>query len=80
MAEYNYARTQKSDNSWDIDNNERLNVDGNQIHLLEEIQTAFPSWESQIICDGPSCKILADATCPNETTLNTIVNNHKNNV
>jgi hypothetical protein len=89
MATYNYTRERLAEgdhiNEWDIDNPDRVDGGLDQIHLATEITAAIPGKILDvpgIICNGSSCTIaFTEAlTAGEETTLTTIVNNHKNNV
>jgi hypothetical protein len=82
MAEYLYEREILAEGCWDIDNPNRVDLEGNQIHLASEVADALPGKMFQMICDGPVCKFIFSQalTAQEEATLTTTVNNHKQNL
>jgi hypothetical protein len=88
MAMYTYTRnlltTGDHKGTWDINNGNRVDGGLNKIHLVDEIKTAIPGKaivSPEVDCNGSNCYIhFAEAlTTEEETTLTTVVNNHKNN-
>ncbi|NHJ39633.1 MAG: hypothetical protein FK731_06320 [Asgard group archaeon] len=70
---------------WDIDNPARTDGEGKQIYLADEVSSAISGKTLDIpgvSCNGSSCNInfTSDLTSEEETTLATVVNNHKNNL
>jgi hypothetical protein len=81
VATYNYSR-EIVDNLYDIDNVARVDGEGNQIYLAQEIEAALPGKNFNVVCNGADAAIIftEDLTAEEQTTLGTIVSNHKNNV
>jgi len=86
MADYEYTREQLASGDhagmWDINNPDRVDGEGNQILLAEEVQTALPGKQFKLNCnDGTATFTFVDSlTTEEESTLDTTVANHKNNV
>lgn len=84
MTKYNYTRTlDVTNNCYDINNKDRVDGSSNQIYLVKEIKVAIPNKHFNIICNGLDVVIdFFNYTLSGgeETTLNTIVSNHKNDV
>ena len=80
MNEYNYTR-EIVDSEYNINNPARLDGEGNQIFLGDEIVAALPGKSFKILGDAGVCKIQFDTalTDGEKTTLDTVVSNHKNN-
>jgi hypothetical protein len=72
-------------NRWNIPNPDRIDGSSNQIHLAEEIEVGIPAKvlcaPCGVTCTGDQCTIefTAELTAGEQTTLTTIINNHKNN-
>jgi len=81
--EYTRERLTEGDHagSWDIDNPDRVDGEGNRIHLASEVSTAFPGKKFRLRCVGADCTFIfeEELTSEQETTLTTTVNDHKNN-
>ena len=69
------------DGLYNINNSARVDVSGNQILLSTEIAENLPGKRIVIRCDGVTTNIIFDIelTEPEETTLNIVVSDHKNN-
>lgn len=85
MFEYEYTRDQLTSGIhlglWDIDNPDRLDGEGNQIFLSNEILLGL-SKNSNIICSGTLARIIfqEELTTEEKSQLDTIVYNHKHNL
>ena len=69
--------------SWNINNPDHLDIDGNQIYLSNEIEEALPGKLFTVHCSYEECNIIFpedDLTQEEKTILDAIVNNHQNNV
>ena len=78
---YNYDRPQV-DGIYKIDNPERVDGEGNQIHFSKEIETRFPTYKFSVSCFKLQCKInFIERTLSTEekNDLDDIYNNHINN-
>ena len=78
---YNYNRPQV-EGIYKIDNPDRVDGEGKQIHLSIEIQTEFPSYPFSVRCFKTDCNIEfvnRELTTEEKTSLDTIVSNHINN-
>ncbi len=80
MKEYIYSR-EKTDGKYDIENQERVDGEGEQIHLAKEIEAAFSCGCFRVICNGAECKVMfkIDPTEDQKSLLDGIVLAHKNN-
>lgn len=78
---YNYVRNQKPDGSFDINNPDRTDGNGDQILLAKEIESAFPAKIFKVICTGNNCDIcFEDQLSESEkSSLDSIVNTHQLN-
>ena len=78
---YTYIREPKN-HVYNIDNPERVDGEGKQIHLSKEIEVAFPGKKFKIHSIASECKIdfEIELTAEEKIILDTTVNNHKNNV
>ena len=81
MADYNYTRGTIASGEYDINNPDRVDVDGNQIWLADEVKTALPGKNFTLSCDASDAYFTFEEALStgDETTLTTTVNNHKNN-
>jgi len=79
-VEYVYIRSLVN-GMYNIDNPERVDGEGNRIHLAKEIEAEFPDWDFNVRNNGSVCKIVYSEalTAPEKTTLDGIVIAHKNN-
>ena len=80
MFEYTYIRSH-ANGKYDIPNKDRVDGDGNQIRLAREIATALPGKSLKVICNGTSCIVsfMVELTAGEETTLDSVVADHKAN-
>jgi len=83
MAEFTYSYTrEKVDKVYKIDNPDRVDGEGKQIYLADEIQTAFPSIIFQTKAVDTNFDVIVQDTALTEgqqTTLGTLVSDHKDN-
>ena len=81
MADYNYTRGTIANGEYDINNPDRVDVDGKQIWLGNEVQTALPGKPFTFSCASSDATFNFPTALSgaDETTLTTIVNAHKNN-
>ncbi len=76
--EYNYTR-EIIDGAYNINNLNRTDENG-QIYLYSEITAAFPSWDFSTKSVAGSLVISSQSTVPDQTQLDTIISDHKNNL
>ena len=78
-----YTRTMLSNNQYNINNSERVDGEGNQIYLSKEIEASFPNKKFLVRCNHTSLKILVkeadDFTAGEKTTLDQLIQDHKDN-
>jgi len=87
MYVYNYTREYvESYNNWNINNPQRVDIDGNQIFLAEEVEQALPD-KSFLFYGGynqdPTIarfEFEIELSAEEIVTLDTTVYNHKNNL
>lgn len=81
MYEYNFTR-ELINGRYNIENKDRVDGEGNQIYLFQEIKASFADNPFKIICNGENVKIFFqnELTTEQQSTLTTIINNHKNNL
>lgn len=81
MITYFYTREIVNDH-WNINNPERVDIDGNQIYLSKEVETALPEATFRMYCNGSEVCFLFDSelSVSDKETLDTCVSNHKNNL
>jgi hypothetical protein len=81
--EYTRERLTGGDHAgaWDIDNPDRVDEYDNQIHLASEVSDSLSGKKFKMICNDSDCvfHFEEELTTEQESTLTTIVNNHKNN-
>ena len=77
---YTYSREIVND-AWNIDNPARVDQEGSQIYLSQEIGEALPNMLFKLFCAGSVVDIIFDneLTEGQKSTLDTVVSNHKNN-
>jgi len=80
MAIYNYSRELVS-GQYNINNKERVDGEGNQIHIFTEIKAVLPGKPFKINCSDTSVEFnFNDSLSAEEkTTLDNTVASHKNN-
>ena len=80
MTTYNYTRVKNAGAGYDVENENRTDANG-QIYLAKEIETALPGKTFKVKCDDTVLDILFDTalTSGQKTTLDGVVNDHKNN-
>ncbi|KKM02489.1 hypothetical protein LCGC14_1783920 [marine sediment metagenome] len=76
--EYNYTR-EIVDGAYNIDNINRTDAN-RQIYLYDEIAAAFPGWVFSTNSVSVSLIISSQAAVPDQTQLDTIISDHKNNL
>lgn len=81
MYDYNFTRDLVN-GMYNINNIERVDGEGNQIYLFHEIQSAISNNKFNIICVGENVTISfeSELSSGEQSTLNTVVSNHKNNI
>jgi len=89
MHEYFYTREHLTDGqyagSWNIENPERVDIEGNQIHITKEIKDGL-SLDCRMFCniDNDISKVkfifTSELTPEQKSQLDTIVYNHKHNL
>ena len=79
MTEYTYTR-ELVNGVYDVNNPDRLDVEGNQIYLVDEILTAL-SKKANMHCNGSDMHLEFEdeLTTQEKTTLDTVVADHKAN-
>lgn len=79
--DYTYARALLGSGQWDIDNPNRVDGGGAQIHLVKEIEAALPIITFTLRCDGAVLTICCDnpLTAGEEATITGLVSSHKAN-
>lgn len=79
MFTYTYSRDLVN-NLYNIDNPLRVDVNDNQIYLIVEVQNSLASVDC-LKATNTNCDIMfsTELSESEKTTLDTIVNNHKNN-
>ena len=77
-----YSFTRELSGAYNINNRARVDGNGDVIHLWSEIETALPGKTSKVNCNGINVDItsVSDLSAGDQTTLATVVSNHKNNV
>ena len=82
MSTYEYSR-ELVNGAYNINNLERIDGESNQIRLFKEVldEGSLPD-AFEIICNETLCTFIfsSDLTGQQETTLNNIVSDHKNNI
>ncbi|KKN68364.1 hypothetical protein LCGC14_0452400 [marine sediment metagenome] len=81
MAIYSFTRELEL-GAYNINNRARVDGNGDVIHLWGEIETALPGKTSKMTCNGINVDItsVSDLSAGDQTTLATVVSDHKNNV
>ena len=81
MFEYFYTREIVND-AWNINNNERVDQNGNQICLSSEVEQALPDKMFKMFCAAEECKFVfeVELTENEKSILDLTVYNHKNNL
>lgn len=85
MYTYNYTR-ELINGSYNINNNKRLDGEQNQIWLYQEINNALPSnpFIIKCNCDNDPTKVQIafenELISEEQTILDSVVSNHKNNI
>ena len=66
---------------WNIDKHNRVDAEGNQIFLANEIKEAIPKHSFELICASDEAKFVfeTELTSTEQNTLTATVNNHKSN-
>lgn len=81
---YSFTRTlialPDGSQAWDTDHPERVDGEGKQIFLSKEIEAAFPGWMFCLKGDNGTLDVCSDNLCPDPVALQTVVENHQNNV
>ena len=57
MTTLNYTRV-LVDGQWDIDSSDRVNANGEHLHLAKEIEAAIPGEPFKIVCDGSNVSVI----------------------
>ncbi len=80
MTEYIYQR-ELINGTWNIDNYDRVDGEGNQIHLAKEVETSIPDKVFKLCCNGSEAKFIftTELDANEQTTLGNTVTAHKNN-
>ena len=80
MVEYEYTR-ELVNGVWNINNPERKDTEGNQIYLANEVAEAIPNKKFRLNCEGEVATFIfeTELTTEEKTTLDTTVQNHKDN-
>ena len=83
---YEYTREKLTSGShtgaWDIDNPDRVDGEGQQIYLSNEIQSVLPDKHFTVNCNSGVCSIDFNGTTltsEEKSTLDVTVANHKSN-
>jgi hypothetical protein len=78
---YLYSREVIND-SWNINNPLRVDIEGNQIYLAREVSNIFPDKMFKLFCDEARVEFdfVEELTQEEKEILDTCVSNHKNNV
>ena len=81
MTPYNYLR-ELVDGKWNINNQYRVDGNGDQIQIVEEIKTAIPGKFPNMVAkdENVTFEFAGDLSAGQHTTLTQVVNDHKNNV
>ena len=84
MAEFIKTYTRETvAGAYNVNNPARLDGGSLQICLAKEIETALPGKKFVVRCNGTAVKIVfkdADISAGEKTTLDTVINDHKNNL
>jgi hypothetical protein len=84
--DYNYSRERLTTGTHkglcNINNPNRLDSFSEQIYLANEIETALPNKIFKVRCylNQATITFEVELTAEEQTTLTTVVNNHKNNI
>lgn len=80
MATYSFERFY-IDGRYKIDNPDRVDGEGNQIYLAQEIETTFPGRVFKVICNDTNADIIfeEDLTTEEQATLADVINAHQSN-
>ena len=81
-ADYVHARALRGDGFYDLDNPDRVDGGGLQIHCAAEVATALPGKTFKLVCLGTTCTFQFDGTLSGaeQTTLTDTVSDHRNNI
>jgi hypothetical protein len=80
MVDYVYSR-ELVEGRYDIDNKNRVDGEGNQIHLSNEVSIALPGKLFRLVCDAGEAKFIFNTSLSpeEELVLDACVTAHKNN-
>lgn len=80
MAEYIYTR-ELINGCYNINNVQRVDGEGNQIHFAKEVEDVLPGKSFKLICNDAEAKFIftEDLSSGEQTTLANTVTAHKNN-
>lgn len=78
--DYEYSR-ELVEGMWNINNPIRVDAEGNQIRLPTEIKAAIPDTPFRMNCTGPIAlfSFERELSAEEKTTLDTTIQNHKDN-